>query len=167
VQSEESLVKQHYNLARGIANCYYLAGADADDVLQEALVALLIAIRSYRPAVGKFRPFARVVIHRRLASAIKTANAEKHKMLSRATRSGTNEEHERTQIVNLIPAKATLEETVLQRETLHSLAAVKLTPLERHCHQGWLAGLSYREIGQQKTVDNALFRAQQKFQAAA
>jgi RNA polymerase sigma factor (sigma-70 family) len=84
--SPASLYQRHHQLARNVANDYMIPGADRDDVVQEARIALWEACNAYDPEKGRFPSFARTVIRRRMIDAIKKANAIKHRQLTAAVR---------------------------------------------------------------------------------
>ena len=60
-------------------------GAERDDILQEALLALHAAVMSY-DGEHPFTAFARFVIRRQLATMLKTALRRKHQPLSTSRR---------------------------------------------------------------------------------
>ena len=61
------------------ASSYFLAGGDADDLVQEGMVGLYKAVRDYRPEKEtSFRSFAELCVTRQIITAIKTATCFKH-----------------------------------------------------------------------------------------
>src|SRR3954466_5050209 len=65
------------------ASSYFLAGGDADDLIQEGLVGLYKAIRDYRTdRESSFRNFAELCITRQIITAVKTATRNKHTPLN-------------------------------------------------------------------------------------
>jgi len=66
------------------ASSYFLAGGDAEDLIQEGLVGLYKAIRDYRIRFGSraFRNFAELCITRQIITAVKTATRNKHTPLN-------------------------------------------------------------------------------------
>lgn len=77
-----ALWTKHRQIAYGVANQYFLQGADREDVEQEALVALWLAARDYDPARGPFKPYAALWVHRRLQDKVKAAGRLKHRQLT-------------------------------------------------------------------------------------
>jgi RNA polymerase sporulation-specific sigma factor len=65
---------------------YFLrSGGDIDDLVQEGLIALHEAVLTWDPSqLRYFVAFAEMVVTRRLATAVKTANRKKHQLLSGA-----------------------------------------------------------------------------------
>ena len=65
------------------ASSYFLAGGDADDLIQEGLVGLYKAVRDYRTdRESSFRNFAELCITRQIITAVKTATRNKHSPLN-------------------------------------------------------------------------------------
>src|SRR3712207_9306012 len=71
----ERLVRRYHGLVRLKASSYFLAGGDADDLIQEGLVGLYKAIRAFRTdRESSFRNFAELCITRQTITAVKTAS---------------------------------------------------------------------------------------------
>ena len=54
--AESALVQRYAPLAEGLSRGFFLAGGDADDLKQIAMIALLEAVRSYDPGRGAGSP---------------------------------------------------------------------------------------------------------------
>src|SRR3712207_5980767 len=79
----DRLVRRYYGFVRLKASSYFLAGGDADDLIQEGLVGLYKAIRDYRTdRESSFRNFAELCITRQIITAVKTATRNKHTPLN-------------------------------------------------------------------------------------
>ena len=77
------LVRRYYGFVRLKASSYFLAGGDAEDLIQEGLVGLYKAIRDYRTdRESSFRNFAELCITRQIITAVKTATRNKHTPLN-------------------------------------------------------------------------------------
>lgn len=170
-RAADLLVRQYTAKAHYLADRYYLPGGDTDDLRQEALLALLSAIRTYRPEHAvPFGNFADVVIRRRLQTALKFANRQKHRHLNEAVNPDIrNEDGEIVSLIDLLADRNSDPALIVeQRDTLRRYARVihkDLTPLEKHCLLGYANGTPYLELGAKKTVDNALQRARRKLAA--
>src|SRR5207237_4187787 len=82
-RAAETLLSRYRNFARMKARSYFLAGADRDDILQEAMIGLYKAIRDFQPdRQASFRAFADVCITRQLITAIRSARCRKHQPLN-------------------------------------------------------------------------------------
>jgi RNA polymerase sigma factor (sigma-70 family) len=71
------LWNKHHGLAVSVASEWRIPGMDADDVRQEALIALWESGRAYDKTKGPFPPFARLVISRRLRDRLQAATRMK------------------------------------------------------------------------------------------
>lgn len=98
-----ALWTKHRPIALAISTEWYIPGLDADDVRQEALIALWEAARCHDRDKGPFPAFARLVIGRRLSDLLQAATRQK-----------------RTAVFDEFtdPVGPELEATVLQREQL-------------------------------------------------
>ena len=81
--SYDRIVRRYYGFVRLKASSYFLAGGDADDLIQEGLVGLYKAVRDYRTdRESSFRNFAELCITRQIITAVKTATRNKHTPLN-------------------------------------------------------------------------------------
>lgn len=162
--AEEILVMRHMRLARACARPYFLAGGDSEDLLQEAMVGLLKAIREYDPARdAAFRTFAEVCVKNRVRSAVTAASRDKHAPLNHSV---PMEEQPLLELAHGADPEDLFISKEEEAERLHSLNR-KLSPLEQRILSLYLHGFSYREIGEQvgrtdKSVDNAVQRIRRK-----
>jgi RNA polymerase sporulation-specific sigma factor len=168
------------NLVRTVARSYYIQGADAEDLLQEARVGLLKAIRDYRQseAHGRFIPFASLCIRRQVQTAVKAALRNKHLPLnSGISLSEPIGVGEGTTVGDIIVSSAfrdfcgmldskELVEAIRQgfRETL--------SELERQVLSLYIAGFNREEIARTlnrgaRSIESALYRAKNKVRAYA
>ena len=81
----EDLVKRYTRLVKTCARPFFLAGADAEDVIQEGMLGLMKAIREFDSTKGvPFNVFARLCIQRKIYSATRSASALKHRPLNQS-----------------------------------------------------------------------------------
>src|SRR5947208_3780513 len=79
----DALIRRYTGFVRLKASSYFLAGGDADDLIQEGLVGLYKAVRDYRTdRESSFRNFAELCITRQIITAVKTATRNKHTPLN-------------------------------------------------------------------------------------
>lgn len=162
----DRLVREHRGLALSVAARFYLPGGDRDDVDQEALIGLWRAAEDF-DGTTPFRAFAALVIRRRLMTAIKLANRQKHKPLNDAIRDTTTEDGDRVFAYEIVPSTRTEPHRVAAaRETLAAIRAAHptLTPLERVALRRSVNGIPYAG---DKQLDNAQQRAIRKLRRAA
>ena len=70
-------------MLRSMANIYFMVGADRDDVIQEGMIGLLGAIRTFDPSAGaSFKTFAELCVKRHVINAVKMAGRKKHMALN-------------------------------------------------------------------------------------
>jgi len=83
---DEALSKiyaENRNMLRSMANIYFMVGADRDDVIQEGMIGLLSAIRTFDPGAGaSFKTFAELCVKRHIFNAVKMAGRQKHRLLN-------------------------------------------------------------------------------------
>src|ERR687891_773378 len=83
----ERLLRRYRRLLDAHASRFYLPRGDADDIVQEARIGFMKAVRFYRGGRGSsFRTFAELCIARQLAGAISAARRAKHPPLDEAAR---------------------------------------------------------------------------------
>lgn len=81
--AEELLIEKYKSLAKSKAKAYYIAGADNEDVVQEGMIGIFKAIRSYDAnKEAAFKTYADTCINNQILSAIKKANRRKHQPLN-------------------------------------------------------------------------------------
>ncbi len=173
----DRIVRRYYGFVRLKASSYFLAGGDADDLIQEGLVGLYKAVRDYRTdRESSFRNFAELCITRQIITAVKTATRNKHTPLngyvsfsaSPASAAGDGE----PTLDEIIPGPSVHDPVnqVISSEELRSLVdciSSTLSDLEARVLSLYLDGYSYELIGERigcdtKTVDNALQRVKRK-----
>jgi RNA polymerase sporulation-specific sigma factor len=173
----DRIVRRYYGFVRLKASSYFLAGGDADDLIQEGLVGLYKAVRDYRTdRESSFRNFAELCITRQIITAVKTATRNKHTPLNQyvsfsSSPSGANGDTEPT-LDEMLPGPAAHDPVnqVISAEELRALVAcisTALSELESRVLALYLDGHSYEEVGLRigcdcKTVDNALQRVKRK-----
>ncbi len=173
----DRIVRRYYGFVRLKASSYFLAGGDADDLIQEGLVGLYKAVRDYRTdRESSFRNFAELCITRQIITAVKTATRNKHTPLNQyvsfsSTPAGAPGDGEPT-LDEVLPGSTVHDPVnqVISSEELRALVAclsTALSELESRVLALYLDGHSYEQIGRRlhcdcKTVDNALQRVKRK-----
>lgn len=172
----EELLLRHRVLVRARTRTHFLVGADQDDLVQEAMIGLYLAVRAFDPDCGSsFRTFADVCVSRQVVTAIRTATRRKHGPLNDyvslhgpAPAAG---EGERT-LADVLPAPAAADpaEQLVGAEAVEALRAHvdrALSDLEGEVLRLHVDGVGYREIAQRlqrgaRSIDNALQRVRRK-----
>jgi RNA polymerase sporulation-specific sigma factor len=176
----DALMRRYQGFVRLKASSYFLAGGDADDLVQEGMVGLYKAVRDYRPEKEtSFRSFAELCVTRQIITAIKTATRFKHAPLNgyvsfSHTPAGQDGEGECT-LGDALPGPSVDDPSVcvISTEELQSLVfclGSGLSRLESDALRYYLDGYSYEQMGEElgcdtKTIDNALQRVKRKILA--
>ncbi len=161
----EQLVKQFKGLVRVTANSYYLADGDHDDLLQEGMLGLFVAINDYDETKGAFPSFAELCVKRRVLDAVRQSETVKLKRLSQ-TDDVAYSLVELSEAENIADDGQGPLESLLSKERLRACLNA-LTVMERTVFTMFLQGYSYEDISQAvgksvKSVDGALQRARKK-----
>ena len=81
--AEETLIRNYSGIVYKKARAYFMAGADAEDVVQEGMIGLLKAVRSYdADKNASFGTYAERCVTNQVISAIRSADRIKHKPLN-------------------------------------------------------------------------------------
>lgn len=164
--AEEALASRYGWLVKACARPHFLVGGDSEDLIQEGMIGLLSAIRTFQADRDiRFATYARVCIHNRIGMALRSALRDKHIPLNSALPlfqlpgiSGDGGE----------PGDP--ESALISREEQEGrIKAIsdQLSPLEKQVLTLYLKGLSYSEIAGRigkplKAVDNAVQRIRRK-----
>jgi RNA polymerase sporulation-specific sigma factor len=173
----DQLIRRYTGFVRLKASSYFLAGGDADDLIQEGLIGLYKAVRDYRTdKETSFRSFAELCVTRQIITAIKTATRFKHAPLNTYvsfshTPAGQESDGDCT-LGDALPGPGVNEPSVcvISTEELQSLVGclgTGLSGLESDSLRLYLEGSSYEQMAEElgcdtKTIDNALQRVKRK-----
>jgi RNA polymerase sporulation-specific sigma factor len=157
---------------------FFLIGGDEEDLIQEGMMGLVTSMQTYSPdRQCSFKSYAELCIKRRILSAIKAANRQKHMPLNnRLSLDEIYSDDEDTIAIiaddrySLSPEQQIIREEEIQR--LRALAQSLLSSFEKKVLDLYLEGLSYDEIAERtgkraKSVDSALQRIKKKLSKAA
>ena len=173
----DALIRRYTGFVRLKASSYFLAGGDAEDLIQEGLIGLYKAVRDFRPdKETSFRSFAELCVTRQIITAIKTATRFKHAPLNTYvsfshTPAGQDPDSDCT-LGDALPGPGVNDPSVcvISSEELQSLVfclGTGLSGLEADALRLYLEGESYESMAQElgcdtKTIDNALQRVKRK-----
>src|SRR6266496_1627543 len=171
------LIRRYTGFVRLKASSYFLAGGDAEDLVQEGMIGLFKAVRDFRSdKETSFRSFAELCVTRQIITAIKTATRFKHAPLNTYvsfshTPAGQESDGDYT-LGDALPGPAVHDPSlcVISTEELQSLVfslGSGLSRLEADALRLYLEGNSYEEMADElacdtKTIDNALQRVKRK-----
>ena len=180
VEAESYLINKYKNLVRGKAKTLYLLGGDREDLIQEGMIGLFIAVRDFdKSKNASFSTFANLVCERRMYNAIKASQAGKNiplnTYISLYAGNEAGEDAEDIKLINNLRASSLLEPegfVVDKENTLFLLEKLSesLSKLEEEVLDQYLSGKDYLEIAEvlersPKSIDNALARIKTKFRA--
>jgi RNA polymerase sporulation-specific sigma factor len=175
--ARDALIRRYTSFVRMKASSYFLAGGDAEDLVQEGLIGLCKAVRDFRAdKETSFRSFAELCVTRQIITAIKTATRYKHHALNNyvsfsQTPAGQDPESDVT-LGDALPGPTVDDPSVrvISTQELRSLVfclGTGLSKLEADALKLYLEGSSYEEMAAElgcdtKTIDNALQRVKRK-----
>ena len=170
----EYLFSKYKELVNMKVNRYFIIGAEREDIVQEGLIGLYKAIKSYNTEKdSSFKSFANLCIERQLITAIKTSNRQKHMPLNNSISLNTNAyEEDDTEMIDLFNSK-TVEDPLdtLTKKEYYKMIGVKidrqLSDFEKQVLNRYARGESYIKIAEKldapiKSIDNAIQRIRKK-----
>ena len=174
----EYLLNKYKELVNIKVSKYYIVGAERDDIVQEGLIGLFKAIKSYKSDMkNSFKSFANMCIERQLITAIKSSNRQKHMPLNSYLSlniSAYDEEDGKsdTPLIDIFNA-ALIEDpldTITKKEYYKNIEDTidkSLSDFEKKVLNKYINGKSYLEIAEDldtpvKSIDNAIQRIRKK-----
>ncbi len=174
----ETLIERYKETVNMKVSKYYINGAEKEDIVQEGLIGLFKAVKSFNPEKdNSFKSFANMCIERQVITAVKGSNRQKHIPLnSYVSLNNPTYENEDGDIENpLIDVLDinTVEdplETITKNEYLKHVEKTideSLSIFEKQVLNKYIEGKSYVQIAQSlnspvKSVDNAIQRIRKK-----
>jgi RNA polymerase sporulation-specific sigma factor len=158
----EILVKRYRPLVNKRVRLYFLTGSEKEDLIQEAMIGLYTAIKSYDPKKEVlFRGFADICVTRSVVAAIKRHSRLKHGPLNNSLSFQVVKVESFLCNRNIDPLLI-----LLRRERVQAINDL-LTKLEKEIFKRYLAGFSYHQISislqvPKKVIDNAIQRVRRK-----
>lgn len=158
-----ALLEKYRYAVRAEARSFFLEGGETEDLIQEGMIGLYLAITDFKEGGVSFKNFAYLCIRRRMMSAVRQANRKKHSPLNESV-SLAEGEAERG------PAFDNPEDFLIMHEDGEELMEAlrgALTENEYGALLSYMEGLSIAEIAAKrgvtvKSADNAVQRAKKK-----
>lgn len=177
--NEEALVfllEKYKDLVNSKVGKYFIIGAEREDTIQEGMIGLFKAIKSYNSEMqSSFKSFANICIERQLITAIKSSNRQKHMPLNSylsLNMSAYDNEDDDTSIYDIFDANIIEDplDTITKKEYYKSVEDIidkSLSIFEKNVLNELVNGSSYTAIAQKldspvKSVDNAIQRIRKK-----
>ena len=171
----EYLINKYKELVNMKVSKYFMVGSEKEDIVQEGLIGLYKAIKSYSPEKqNSFKTFANMCIERQLITAIKSSNRQKHQPLNSylSLNASAYENDEETSILDTYDAHQIEDplETITKQEYYKSVETAidkSLSNFEKQVLNRYMQGESYIQIAEKldtpvKSVDNAIQRIRKK-----
>lgn len=175
-RAQDYLLEKYKKFVKIKASCYFLIGAEREDIIQEGMIGLFKAIRDYHAdKEASFKVFAELCVNRQIISAIKSATRQKHKPLNgyvSLDKPVFEDGKERTLLDMLGGGGINPEDLLVDQEAFADIeknVSAMLSPLEWDVLRKYLEGKSYQEISSaldrsSKSIDNALQRVKRKLE---
>lgn len=155
---------------------YFMVGAEREDIVQEGLIGLYKAIKSFddNNETSSFKTFANICIERQLITAIKTSNRQKHMPLNSylSLNMSAYEDDEADTVIDVLDSNTTEDplDTITKKEyyiAVEDAIDKSLSPFEKKVLQRFAQGESYIQIADKlntpvKSIDNAIQRIRKK-----
>ena len=170
----EFLVGKYRELVEIRSAPYFMAGGDRDDLIQEGLLGLYKAIKTYnKDRRANFKTFAEICVVRQMITAVKRATRKKNIPLNHYVSIHTSSDETDAIAIKLVDSSnQNPENIVIEKEAakgMESKINSVLSDFESEVLGYYLLGISYRDIAQMigktpKAVDNALCRIKKKIE---
>lgn len=169
------LMNKYNDLVNMKASKFFMAGAEREDIIQEGLIGLYKATKSFNAEKqNSFKTFANLCIERQLITALKTSNRQKNIPLNSAfsLNSAAYEENDDVPVIEVLESK-TVEDPLemLTKKEYYSSIENKinesLSDFEKQVLHQYKQGKSYAAIAEKldtkvKSVDTAIQRIRKK-----
>lgn len=170
------LMNKYKPMVRKKARAMYLLGGENEDLIQEGMIGLMKAVRSFDETQGMgFFSFAELCVSRQMYSAIEGSKRKKHIPLNSYIslyEESENGEERNAPLIDMIESEIDNNPEVLYfgkkfAEAFMEELQDSLSPLENHVLYLHLMGTDYRKIAEllkksPKAIDNALQRIRGK-----
>ncbi len=173
--AQNYLLEKYRNIVNMKANKFFLIGAESDDMVQEGMIGLFKAIKSFDlEKNNSFKTFANLCIERQLITAIKTSNRQKHLPLNSSFSLNTSayDENDDTTVMEILDTNFVEDplDTITKKEYykfIEDNIDKNLSTFEKQVLQKYAQGKTYIDIAEQlntpvKSIDNAIQRIRKK-----
>lgn len=158
------------------AGKYFIVGAEKEDIIQEGLIGLFKAIKSFNPEKqSSFKTFANLCIERQLQTAIKSSMRQKHMPLNSylSLNISAYDENEDTSLLEVFETENAAEDPldIVTKKEYYNFVEDRieetLSDFEKQVLHRYTNGESYIQIAEKlnapvKSVDNAIQRIRKK-----
>ena len=174
-KAEAVIINRYSEIVNMKARKFFIIGAEREDIVQEGLIGIYKAIKSYSSdRDNSFKTFVNMCIERQLITAIKSSNRQKHIPLnsSFSLNGAAFDNDETSTLLDILDFNLISDplEEVEKKEYFDSIQAKiqdELSGFEKQVLDCFINGKSYAEISEQldtpiKSIDNAIQRIRKK-----
>ena len=170
------LLEKYTDIVNMKSGKYFIVGAEKEDIMQEGLIGLFKAIKSFdTEKQSSFKTFANLCIERQLQTAIKSSMRQKHMPLNSylSFNISAYDENDDTSLLEVFEAENTAEDPldIVTKKEYYKFVEDRieetLSDFEKQVLHRYTNGESYTEIATKlnapvKSVDNAIQRIRKK-----
>lgn len=170
------LLEKYTEVVSMKAGKYFIVGAEKEDIIQEGLIGLFKAIKSFDPEKqSSFKTFANLCVERQLKTAIKSSMRQKHMPLNSylSLNISAYDENEDTSLLEVFETENAAEDPldIVTKKEYYTFVEDRidetLSDFEKQVLHRYTNGESYTEIAEKldapvKSVDNAIQRIRKK-----
>lgn len=169
------LIERYNDLVTMKANKFFMVGAEKEDMIQEGMIGLYKAIKSFdTEKQNSFKTFANMCVERQLITAVKNSNRQKHIPLNSSVslNSAAYEDNEDMDKMDVLDIKMMNDpsDIIADREyfeNMESKIRENLSSFELQVLKEYEKGKSYAAIAEKlnakvKSVDTAIQRIRKK-----
>ena len=169
------LIHRYDDVVNMKANKFFMIGAEKEDIVQEGMIGLYKAVKSYsNDKQNSFKSFANMCIERQLITAIKTSNRQKHLPLNSylSLNNSAYDNDEDTELIEVFNSKTEDDPSeIIAKKEYYSLIERKidesLSDFEKKVLEQYKQGKSYALIAENlgskvKSIDTAIQRIRKK-----
>ena len=171
----ECLLQRYNNVVNMKANKFFMIGAEKEDMLQEGMIGLYKAVKSFDlNKQNSFKTFANLCIERQLITAVKNSNRQKHIPLnsSLSLNASAYDENDDTTVIDILETNTVDDPSdIIAKREYYKFIETKidesLSGFERQVLEQYKQGKSYADIANAlktkvKSVDTAIQRIRKK-----
>ena len=169
----DEVYRRYIKLVQAKSRVYFIQGAESDDVIQEGMIGLVEALKTYNPDRNtSFSTFALLCITRRIQDAVSRPLRAKNSALNNyVSFDAENNEDIFSQLAGRNGQSAEDEYLIHElSEQIQYIIDNILSGKERKLFTEFISGKTYKQISREmnectKSVDNAIQRARKKILA--
>ncbi|MCI8654915.1 MAG: RNA polymerase sporulation sigma factor SigH [Clostridia bacterium] len=170
------LIKRYNEVVYMKANKFFMVGAEKEDMIQEGMIGLYKAVKSYNlDKQNSFKTFANMCIERQLITAVKNSNRQKHIPLNSSVSlnaSAYEEDDNSVSVMEILETKSVEDPSdIIANKEYYKYIETKinesLSDFEKQVLEQYKKGQTYVDIATKlnskvKSVDTAIQRIRKK-----